>query len=96
MLYHAIGAVAALAVIALSYFALRALVRHAGLPSVWGQLGVMAAATVAAAMPLIGTINLPAQMLEGASSTGFVCLCMMLLPRIFFKEIWGESSEEGK
>ena len=52
MLYHAIGAVAALAVIALSYFALRALVRHAGLPSVWGQLGVMTAATVAAAMPL--------------------------------------------
>ena len=94
MLYHSIGAMTALAVIALSYFTLRALVRHAGLPSVWGQLGVMAAATVAAAMPL--TRCLPAQMLEGASFTGFVCLWMMLVPRVFFKEIWGESSEEGK
>jgi len=28
-------------------------------------------------------------MLEGASFTGFVYLWMLLVPRVFFKEIWG-------
>lgn len=91
---HLIGAMTALAVIALSSFLLRALVRHTGGSAAWYQLGVLAATAAATAMPLIGT-NLPAQMLEGASFTGLACLVMMMLPKVSLKELWG-TEDKGK
>lgn len=81
---YLIGAMTALAAIALSSALLCAL----GLPAAWRRLGVLAAATVAAAMPILDT-NLPAQMLEGSSFTGLACLVMMFMPRVSLKEIWG-------
>lgn len=90
MLYYGVGVMAALAVIALSPFILRAL----GLPAVWRRLGVIMAAAMAAMTSVI-SVPLPVQILEGASSTGLICLWVLLLPRVFFKEIWG-TEEEGK
>lgn len=88
---YVVGAVAALAVIALSPFILRTL----GLPAVWRRLGVIMAAAMAAMTSVIG-VPLPVQILEGASSTGLICLWVLLLPRVFFKEIWGISEGEDE
>ena len=90
MLYYAVGAMTALAVIALSPVILCIL----GLPAVWRRLGVVMAAAMAAMTPVIG-VPLPAQILAGASFTGLTCLVMMSVPSVSLKEILG-MEDNGK
>lgn len=89
MLYYGVGVMAALAVMTLSPFILRAL----GLPAVWQRPGVVVMAIVAAMTPVIG-VPLPVQILEGASASGLVCLMMLLGSTLPLKESVEKKGED--
>lgn len=95
MLYAFVGAVTALAVIALTSRFLRVVVRRAGASLAWQWLGVVAVSTAAFLMPLFHP-TIPARMLEGVSWVGVLCLAVALWKPPSLADFWDFLSRTSK